>query len=255
MRKVATAGADRHRLPAGPGARRSSATAFRPDGALWNRRAPRWPRATRSSTTKNEDTMSNTSRDILMHRRGRRAQFITFNRVSGRNLITTAMYAQLADAFRDRGAGRGCARWKRRATRRLQRCNDIATLQQRPARRTRPCSASWRHRHLPARGGCGPAARHDHAAALRPSTRGRQMAFSMPFVNLGLCPEAASSRLPQMMGYHRAADMQLHELPFMAEAVGGGPGQPRGAAHRVQRDRTGPGAASRGRAAVGAHRY
>ena len=40
--------------------------------------------------------------------------------------------------------------------------------------------------------------------------------FSMPFVNLGLCPEAASSLLvPQMMGYHRAAEALLLGEPFM----------------------------------------
>ena len=44
--------------------------------------------------------------------------------------------------------------------------------------------------------------------------------FSMPFVNLGLCPEAASSLLvPQMMGYHRAAEALLLGEPFMAEAA------------------------------------
>jgi enoyl-CoA hydratase/carnithine racemase len=44
--------------------------------------------------------------------------------------------------------------------------------------------------------------------------------FSMPFVNLGLCPEAASSLLvPQMMGYHRAAEALLMGEPFMAEAA------------------------------------
>ncbi len=49
---------------------------------------------------------------------------------------------------------------------------------------------------------------------------GDNAAFSMPFVNLGLCPEAASSILvPQMMGYHRAAEALLMGEPFMAEAA------------------------------------
>ena len=42
----------------------------------------------------------------------------------------------------------------------------------------------------------------------------------MPFVILGLCPEAASSLLvPQMLGYHRAAEALLLGEPFMAEAA------------------------------------
>jgi enoyl-CoA hydratase/carnithine racemase len=49
---------------------------------------------------------------------------------------------------------------------------------------------------------------------------GDNAAFSMPFVNLGLCPEAASSLLvPRMMGYHRAAEALLMGEPFMAEAA------------------------------------
>jgi enoyl-CoA hydratase/carnithine racemase len=49
---------------------------------------------------------------------------------------------------------------------------------------------------------------------------GDNAVFSMPFVNLGLCPEAASSLLvPQMMGYHRAAEALLLGEPFMAEAA------------------------------------
>ena len=49
---------------------------------------------------------------------------------------------------------------------------------------------------------------------------GDNAAFSMPFVNLGLVPEAASSLLvPQMSGYHRAAEALLLGEPFMAEAA------------------------------------
>jgi enoyl-CoA hydratase/carnithine racemase len=49
---------------------------------------------------------------------------------------------------------------------------------------------------------------------------GDNAAFSMPFVNLGLCPEAASSLLaPRMFGYHRAAEALMLGEPFYAEAA------------------------------------
>jgi len=42
----------------------------------------------------------------------------------------------------------------------------------------------------------------------------------MPFVNLGICPEFGSTLLvPQMFGYHRAAEALLLGEPFMAEAA------------------------------------
>jgi len=42
--------------------------------------------------------------------------------------------------------------------------------------------------------------------------------FSMPFTQLGLCPEFASSLLlPQLAGYHRAAEKLLFGEPFLAE--------------------------------------
>ena len=49
---------------------------------------------------------------------------------------------------------------------------------------------------------------------------GDNAAFSMPFVKLGLVPEAASSLLaPRMFGHHRAAEALLLGEPFMAEAA------------------------------------
>lgn len=49
---------------------------------------------------------------------------------------------------------------------------------------------------------------------------GDNAAFSMPFVNLGICPEAASTLLlPQLMGYQRAAEALLLGEPFFAEAA------------------------------------
>lgn len=49
---------------------------------------------------------------------------------------------------------------------------------------------------------------------------GDNAAFSMPFVNLALCPEAGSSLLaPRLLGYHRAAEALLLGEPFMAEAA------------------------------------
>jgi enoyl-CoA hydratase/carnithine racemase len=42
--------------------------------------------------------------------------------------------------------------------------------------------------------------------------------LSLPFVNLGLCPEAASSYLlPLVAGYQRAAELLLFGEPFSAE--------------------------------------
>lgn len=44
--------------------------------------------------------------------------------------------------------------------------------------------------------------------------------FSMPFVNLGLCPEAGSSfLLPRLAGYQRAAELLMLGEPFSAETA------------------------------------
>ena len=49
---------------------------------------------------------------------------------------------------------------------------------------------------------------------------GDNASFSLPFANLGLCPEAASSFLaPKMFGYHRAAEVLLLGEPIKADAA------------------------------------
>lgn len=49
---------------------------------------------------------------------------------------------------------------------------------------------------------------------------GASARFQMPFVNLGLCPEAGSTLLlPRMMGHQRAAELLLLGEPFGAEAA------------------------------------
>lgn len=49
---------------------------------------------------------------------------------------------------------------------------------------------------------------------------GDNAVFSMPFVDLGLCPEAASTLLaPYMLGYHRAAAALLLAEPITADAA------------------------------------
>ena len=171
--------------------------------------------------------MSNTSQDILVHDEGG-VRTITFNRVERKNSITTAMYAQLADAFETAAQDA--------AVRVVVLQGDVAVfsagndigdfLQQPPSTQDAPvfrflrAIATFPKPVVAAV--CGPAVGIGTTMLLHCDLvyAGDNAAFSMPFVNLGLCPEAASSLLvPRMFGHHRAAEALLMGEPFMAEAA------------------------------------
>jgi len=167
------------------------------------------------------------SNDILTHvERG--VMTITLNRLGRKNSITAAMYGAMADAL---------ATAETDATIRVavlqghetvfSAGNDIGDfLNKPPAGMDSPVFrflrgiATFPKPLLAAV--CGPAVGVGTTMLFHCDLvyAGDNAAFSMPFVNLGLCPEAASSLLvPQMLGYHRAAEALLLGEPFMAEAA------------------------------------
>ena len=171
--------------------------------------------------------MTETTKDILVHTEAG-VTTITFNRVDKKNSITTTMYAAMADAL---------AAAEQDASVRVvvfqgdvaifSAGNDIGDfLQQPPATQDSPV---FRFLHRLAAFSipvivfvCCPAVGIGTTMLFHCDLvyAGDNAAFSMPFVNLGLCPEAASSLLvPQMLGYHRAAEALLLGEPFFAEAA------------------------------------
>ena len=165
--------------------------------------------------------------DILVHTEAG-VTTLTFNRPDKKNSITAAMYAALADALAAAEADpavRVVVFQGNETT--FSAGNDIGDfLNNPPATEDSPVFrflrgiAQFRKPVLAAV--CGPAVGIGTTLLLHCDLvyAGDNAAFSMPFVNLGLCPEAASSLLvPQMMGYHRAAEALLLGEPFMAEAA------------------------------------
>ncbi len=153
---------------------------------------------------------------------------LTLNRLESKNALTAAMYASLADAL------------ERAATDPAQRAvliqghaqvftagNDIGDfLNNPPQSEDTPV-----HRFLRAIAGfpkpivaavCGPCVGVGTTMLLHCDLvyAGDNAMFALPFVNLGLCPEAASSLLlPALMGHQRAAQALLLGDPFTAEAA------------------------------------
>ena len=169
-------------------------------------------------------TMSN---DILTHVENG-VMTITLNRLDRKNSITAAMYGAMADALAtaEVDASVRVAVLQGHETV-FSAGNDIGDfLNKPPAGMDSPVFRFLRGiatfpKPLVA-AVCGPAVGIGTTMLFHCDLvyAGDNAAFSMPFVNLGLCPEAASSLLvPQMLGYHRAAEALLMGEPFMAEAA------------------------------------
>ena len=153
---------------------------------------------------------------------------ITFNRLDKKNSITSTMYAAMADAVAqaaDDASVRVVLFQGRESI--FSAGNDIGdflnqppTTQESPVFRFLRGIATFEKPLLAAV--AGPAVGIGTTMLFHCDLvyAGDNAAFSMPFVNLGLCPEAASSLLaPRMFGYHRAAEALLMGEPFFAEAA------------------------------------
>ena len=167
------------------------------------------------------------SNDILIHTEAG-VMTLTLNRLERKNSITSAMYGVLADALATAEADAAIRVVVLQGHETIFSAgNDIGDfLNKPPAGMDSPVFrflrgiAAFPKPLLAAV--CGPAVGVGTTLLLHCDLvyAGDNAAFSMPFVNLGLCPEAASSLLvPQMMGYHRAAEALLLGEPFMAEAA------------------------------------
>ena len=165
--------------------------------------------------------------DILTHTDAG-VMTITFNRLDKKNSITVAMYAAMADAVARAGSDPSVRVVLFQGHESIFSAgNDIGDfLNQPPSTQDSPVFrflrniATFEKPLLAAV--AGPAVGIGTTLLFHFDLvyAGDNAAFSMPFVNLGLCPEAASSLLaPRMFGYHRAAEALLMGEPFFAEAA------------------------------------
>jgi len=157
-----------------------------------------------------------------------RVTTLTFNRVDKKNAFTAAMYADMADALVTAQADDAVRVLVLQGHETIFSAgNDIADFLKHPplsgdvpvfrflraaSTFTKPLLAAV----------CGPAVGIGTTLLFHCDLvyAGDNAVFSMPFINLGLCPEAASSLLaPQRMGYGRAAEALLLGDPFLAEAA------------------------------------
>jgi enoyl-CoA hydratase/carnithine racemase len=153
---------------------------------------------------------------------------LTLNRVGKKNSITVAMYAALADALDTATADSAVRAVVIQGHETIFSAgNDIEDFLKNPS--TGPDAPVVRFLRTISTFAkplvaavCGPAVGIGTTLLLHCDLvyAGDNAAFAMPFVNLGLCPEAGSSLLvPQLMGYPRAAEALLLGEPFTAETA------------------------------------
>ncbi len=163
--------------------------------------------------------------DILIHTEAG-VMTLTFNRLDKKNSITAAMYAALAvalEAAREDAAVRVVVIQGHELI--FSAGNDLGDFMNNPL--TDESAPVWRFLHgisgfpKPVIGAvCGAAVGIGTTLLLHCDLvyAGDNAKFSLPFVNLGVCPEAASSLLlPQRLGHVRAAETLLLGEPFGAE--------------------------------------
>jgi len=150
---------------------------------------------------------------------------MTLNREEKKNSLTGAMYAKLADSL-DAAQNDASVRAVLIQGTAAVFCagNDITDFQSNGPKNDNPPVARFLHsmaqfsKPLLA-SVCGPAVGIGTTMLFHCDLvyAGDNAKFAMPFANLGLCPEAASSLLaPQMFGYHRAAEAFFLGEPFSA---------------------------------------
>lgn len=167
--------------------------------------------------------------DILVHREGA-VLTLTFNRLARKNAITAAMYAALAIALSeavDDDAVRVVVIQGHEQV--FTAGNDLQDFLERPPRIDDEGNPPPVFRFLHTLQAfpkpivaavCGPAVGIGTTLLLHCDLvyAGDNAAFSLPFVNLGLSPEAGSSYLLQaMVGYRRAAEKLLMGDAFYAQ--------------------------------------
>jgi enoyl-CoA hydratase/carnithine racemase len=171
--------------------------------------------------------MSDKNPEILIHTEAG-VTTITLNRVDKKNSLTSAMYATLAEALQTASADAAVRVVVVQGHESIFSAgNDIGDFLNKPP--STPDSPVFHFMRAlivfpkPLIAAvCGPAVGIGTTMLLHCDLvyAGDNAAFSMPFVNLGLCPELASSYLaPLLMGYQRAAEALLLGEPFRAETA------------------------------------